>query len=166
MKYIADILTLSRMVLSFIMLSTQPFSNEFYILYVLCGVSDMLDGAVARMTKSTGRTGEILDSIADIVFLVVSLYLIIPAVHFPFWVIVCAALIALIRVFNIIYAYIRLHRLVMLHTVLNKTAGAVIFMIPFALCTDLVNIMYAIACAVSFTASIHELRTIRLIQQD
>ena len=51
------IITGSRMVLSLTLLFIPLTSAWFYALYLLCGLSDMIDGTVARGTKSVDRKG-------------------------------------------------------------------------------------------------------------
>ena len=43
------------------------FSHQFYFLYLLCGFTDMIDGTIARKTKSVTTFGSGLDSVADFV---------------------------------------------------------------------------------------------------
>ena len=81
----ANIITSLRIVLSIIMLFTPVFSSQFYWLYVSAGITDMVDGTVARLTGSAGEKGAKLDSAADIIFALVSLIKIIPAISLPGW---------------------------------------------------------------------------------
>ena len=60
----ANIITSLRIVLSMIMLFTPVFSSQFYWLYVSAGITDMVDGTVARLTGSAGEKGAKLDSAA------------------------------------------------------------------------------------------------------
>ena len=48
-KHIANIITGSRIVLSLPLLLIPLTSAWFYALYLLCGLSDMIDGAVATV---------------------------------------------------------------------------------------------------------------------
>ena len=48
MKYLANLISLARILLSFLLLLTGPLTLPFYFIYGLCGVSDMLDGYLAR----------------------------------------------------------------------------------------------------------------------
>lgn len=54
--------------MSILLSVTETFSIPFYIIYFYCGISDMLDGYIARKIKNTSQIGAILDSIADIIF--------------------------------------------------------------------------------------------------
>ena len=56
-RHIANIITASRILGSGLLLLFPAFSPAFYGIYLLCGISDMVDGAIARITKSAGRFG-------------------------------------------------------------------------------------------------------------
>ena len=43
-------------------------SSTFWVLYIVCGISDMADGWLARKLKCVTKTGALLDSLADICF--------------------------------------------------------------------------------------------------
>ena len=67
-KYIANILTGYRAFGSILLLFFPAFSVEFYITYLSCGFSDMIDGTIARKTNSASKLGSQLDTIADLIF--------------------------------------------------------------------------------------------------
>ena len=67
-KHIANIITGSRIVFSFPLLFIPLSSAWFYMFYLLCGFSDMIDGTVARKTKSVSEFGARLDTVSDFVF--------------------------------------------------------------------------------------------------
>ena len=79
---------------------------EFYVLYILCGISDMIDGTVARKTNSATERGAKIDTAADLVFVAVSLIKILPAIHIPRWLWIWGAAIALIKIGNILWGYV------------------------------------------------------------
>lgn len=70
-------------VLLLLLPAMQP---AFYAVYAACGLSDMLDGFLARRLGVASRLGSILDSAADLLFLCVSALKIVPQYRFPFWV--------------------------------------------------------------------------------
>ena len=70
-KQIANIITSSRILCSICLLLSPVFSVAFYIMYLFCGITDMVDGTIARKTKSVSETGARLDTVADIVFVAV-----------------------------------------------------------------------------------------------
>ena len=71
MKSVANIVTCFRIVGSIVLLPISVFSLEFYITYLLCGLSDMIDGTIARKTNSASEFGSKLDTVADIIFVIV-----------------------------------------------------------------------------------------------
>ena len=64
----ANIITGIRIVLSVALLIFPALSPAFFVLYVAGGLSDMIDGAVARKTGTVSEFGSKLDTIADIIF--------------------------------------------------------------------------------------------------
>ena len=68
---IANCITVSRLLFSLAMILFPPSSVPFAVLYVLCGLTDVLDGFVARKLRTESKTGERLDSAADLFFAVV-----------------------------------------------------------------------------------------------
>lgn len=68
-KSIANIITSLRIIFSIIMMFFPVFSPQFYIIYLFCRFSDMIDGMVARRTKSNSGFGAVLDTIADFTFI-------------------------------------------------------------------------------------------------
>lgn len=52
MKYLADGIACLKIVFSLLLLTVPVFSMAFYAVYILAGISDMMDGTVARMTHT------------------------------------------------------------------------------------------------------------------
>ena len=82
-KHIANILTSCRILGSVLLLFFPVVDLAFYILYLFCGFSDMIDGIVARKTNSTSQFGSQLDTSADFVFVVAAMIKLLPVVHLP-----------------------------------------------------------------------------------
>ena len=51
-KYIANIVTSCLIIFSILMLFFSVFSPWFYVMYLLCGLTDMVDGSIARKTNT------------------------------------------------------------------------------------------------------------------
>ena len=132
-KHIANILTGCRIFGSILLLFFPVFSLGFYITYILCGFSDMIDGTIARRTNSTSKFGSQLDTVADLVFVVVSLIKILPAIHIPGWLWIWGVVIAMIKIANIIWGYVSKKQFISLHTILNKITGLLLFLLPLTL---------------------------------
>ena len=72
-KYIANAITSLRIIGSVVLLFFDVSSLPFYITYLLCGFSDMIDGTIARKTNAVTEFGSKLDTVADFVFVAVCL---------------------------------------------------------------------------------------------
>ena len=129
----ANIITGIRIVLSVALLIFPALSPAFFVLYVAGGLSDMIDGPVARRTGTVSGFGSRLDTFADIVFAAVCLIKLLPALDAPVWLYVWVAVIAFIKFSSIIAGFIRQKQLVSVHSVLNKAAGLLLFVFPLTL---------------------------------
>ena len=158
----ANIITGSRILFSIALLFFPAFSPWFYALYLVAGVSDMIDGTIARKTGKANEIGARLDSIADIVFVVVCLIKLIPVVGIPVWLYVWIGIIALIRIINIVSGLIMQKRFVLLHTITNKVTGLLLFVLP--LTVPFMDLKYTAipVCAVATFAAIQEGHFIRM----
>ena len=83
-KYLANMITGLRIIGSLTLLFFDVPSLPFYITYLLCGFSDMIDGAIARKTNAVSSFGSKLDTVADIVFMVVCAVKLLPRFTFLF----------------------------------------------------------------------------------
>ena len=157
----ANLITSCRILLSLLLLFFPALSPGFYGLYLAAGLSDMLDGFVARRTNSASPLGAKLDSMADIVFLAVCLIKLLPVLTLPVWLWGWVGLIALLRLVNVVSGFVCRKKLVLLHTGANKLTGALLFLLPLSL--GFLNIAYTAVplCALASFAAIQEGHFIR-----
>ena len=101
-------ITLLRILCSLTLLFCMPLSLPFYVLYTAAGLSDILDGFIARKTNTATQFGAKLDTFADIVFTAVALIKILPILKLPVWVIAWVGVIALIKLVNLVIGFVRL----------------------------------------------------------
>ncbi|MCL2827003.1 MAG: CDP-alcohol phosphatidyltransferase family protein, partial [Eggerthellaceae bacterium] len=106
---VPTVLTASRIVCSVLMLLTQAFSTEFFVLYLWCGLSDVLDGYIARKAKCTSDFGAKLDSVADLVFSVALLLVLFQALLWELWMFLWIYLIVGIRVLSVLVGAVKFH---------------------------------------------------------
>ena len=137
------------------------FSPAFYALYIAAGLSDMLDGFVARKTDTVSKLGARLDTIADFMFVVVCLIKLFPILSIPAWLYIWIGIIALIKVVNIISGFIVQKRFVTVHSVMNKATGALLFLLPLTISTVPVKTSVIVVCAAATFAAIQEGHFIR-----
>ena len=156
MKHIANIVTGCRVLGSVLLLFFPVFSEAFYILYIICGFSDMIDGTLARKTNSDGELGAKLDTAADLVFVTVSLMKILPAIHIPRWLWGWGVVIAIIKIGSIVWGYVSEKQFTSLHTMMNKVTGLLLFLLPLTI--SFVELKYSamVVCAIATFAAIQE----------
>ena len=82
-KQIANIITGFRILGTIVLLFFPVFSLEFYVSYLFCGFSDMIDGVVARKTNSNSSFGAKFDTVADLVFMIGVCSKLLPEIHIP-----------------------------------------------------------------------------------
>ena len=157
----ANLITGTRILCSIALLLCQPFSPSFIVLYLIAGLTDMIDGAVARTTGTTGKFGAKLDTAADFVLVVVCLIKLLPSLAVPSWLWIWIVLIALIKMINMISGYVIQKKYVALHTVMNKVTGIALFLLPLML--PVVELKYGapLVCTVAIFAAIQEGHYIR-----
>ena len=158
---IADIITGIRILCSIALLFSTVFSPSFYTLYIIAGLSDMIDGTVARKTGTAGEFGSKLDTAADLILVIVCLIKLLPVLDIPSWLLIWIAVIALIKVINIISGYVFYKEFSAVHTLMNKVTGILLFILPLTL--TMINLKYSgvFVCASATFAAIQEGHYIR-----
>ena len=156
-KHIANIVSSCRILLSITLLFCPVFSVCFHGIYLLCGFIDMVDGTIARKTNSVSEFGARLDTASDFLFFVVSLIKLLPIIHITKWMWVWIVVITIIKICNIILGFIYKKKLIFLHTVMNKTTGLLLFLLPPALQFIEIKYSFAVVCIVATIAAIQEL---------
>ena len=149
------------MVFSSAILLCPVFSPAFWIFYIAAGLSDMLDGALARKFNAVSHSGEKLDTAADVVFVAVCLIKLLPAVALPLWLLVWIGIIALIKLINVISGCVIRKKFVALHTAVGKLTGALLFVLPLTIGLIPLSFTGGIVCAVATFAAIQEGHFIR-----
>lgn len=157
-KNAPNIITFCRIVLCVPLYIVSPLSPMFAVIYAACGLSDILDGFIARKTGASSKFGAVLDSIADFIVVCVILIKLIPLVELPHGILTWIAGIALIRLTSLAVGYYKYHAFAFLHTYANKATGILLFSFPlaysvFGTASELIYII----CAVAGISAVEEL---------
>ena len=116
----------------------------------------MIDGTVARKTGAVSNFGAKLDTVSDFVFMAVCVVKLFPKINIFVWLWIWIAIIAIVKVINIVMGFIRRKKLVALHTVLNKITGLLLFLLPLTLQFILPTYSFAVVCTIATIAAIQE----------
>ena len=152
----ANIITCSRILCCILMMFFQMTSIPFYVLYLLCGLSDVLDGIVARKTHTVSAFGARLDTIADYLFVVVLLFKLLSEIDVPIWLWIWIVAIGGIKIVNVIGGFVRTKRFIVEHTILNKVTGVLLFLLPFTLFWVDLEYSAMVVCVVATFSAIQE----------
>lgn len=161
-RHIANIITGCRIFGSALLLFFPVFSVQFYILYLFCGFTDMIDGTIARKTNSTSEFGSRFDTVADFVFVAVSLIKILPVIQLPKFLWIWLSIIAIIKFSNIMMGIIYKKKLISSHTIMNKITGMLLFLLPLTL--HIIELKYSsvVVCSIATFSAIQEVYYIKI----
>ncbi|MGN1099343.1 MAG: CDP-alcohol phosphatidyltransferase family protein [Christensenellales bacterium] len=155
----ANLVTALRIVGTIILIILHCPSVEFTAIYTLTGITDVLDGWIARKTGTAGRFGAKLDSVADLLFYSVMLIKFLPVLRqtLPVAIWYFVAVVLAVRLSAYLVAAIRYRRFASLHTVMNKVTGGAVFLLPYALALSWERIYGWIVVVLAFVSSLEEL---------
>jgi cardiolipin synthase (CMP-forming) len=126
---IPNLLSLSRLLgvpFLWVLVHVEPVA-WFIVLYALLGLTDYLDGRLARAWGQTSEFGSMLDSVADVAYYVSTAYFVIAL--FPGYIVpnvpwLAGCLLALMAL--IVFTRFRFGRVLLPHTHLSRLAGALV----------------------------------------
>jgi len=157
MKYIPNILSTIRLISVIPLLFLTPFELPFMMIYVVAGVSDMIDGPIARKFAVTSEFGAKLDSIADVSLVLVVVFRLMPIIEISravtIWIFIAIAM----KFLAALIGYIRYKQLVILHNYANKFFILALFFFPvFYLFID-ANIILTVMLVLAMIAFLEEI---------
>ena len=131
----------------------------YWIIYGLCGISDIVDGWLARKLKCVTKKGALLDSVADICFVACCAWKLLLILELPQWLWLWAGAIVAIKVVNQISALVMYGHCCFPHTTANKITGLLLYIaVPMTVCSI---VPITIVAAVATFAAVEEGHFIR-----
>ena len=125
----------------------------FWVLYAIAGMTDILDGFLARRWGVESKFGARLDSLADFVFVLAVGYKLFPWLKLPAALWMMIGLIALVKTVNAISSYVVKRRIEFLHTKANKLTGFLLFVGMMTIEQSyFIPVAWVIACFALFAA--------------
>ena len=128
MKHLPNVISILRIAGSISLLFCDVKGWPFWTLYALCGLSDMLDGWLARKLHAESKTGAVLDSVADIIFVACCAARLSQVFEIPVWLWIWAGIIVTIKIITQISALVVCKRFCFPHTLANKLTGFLLFL--------------------------------------
>ena len=128
MKSLPNAISALRFLVAVCLLFFRVESCAFWVIYFVCGLSDMADGYLARKLGCESKVGALLDSLADLAFVICCCFKLIPVLAFPKWLWIWGGVIVAIKVINQISALVMYKKCIFLHTIANKVTGGLLFL--------------------------------------
>ncbi|WP_340024295.1 CDP-alcohol phosphatidyltransferase family protein [Paenibacillus sp. FSL K6-1096] len=157
MKLLPNCITLSRIGLALLLLCFEPLGPAFTLVYMLCGITDMLDGPIARKTGTVTRLGAKLDSAADMTLAGTALYTLYPFLGLTLGLGLWVLVIAMIRLASILTAMCKFRTYGSIHTYGNKLAGLLLFLTPLLLPYVNLEGWTIVVCTIATLSAMEEL---------
>lgn len=158
-KNLPNAISILRIAGTIWLLLMTPLTPLFFVVYTVTGVTDVLDGAIARRYGTESELGARLDSIADLLFYTLILIRIFPVLWATLprviWVAVDAIL--LIRFISYGLAAFKYHLFASVHTYLNKFTGLMVFGVVYAIGSPIAVPYCWLVCLVAMLGSLEEL---------
>ena len=155
-KQIANIITSCRLLGSIGLLFCPVYSACFYGLYIFCGLTDMVDGTIARKTGAVSSFGARLDTVADFLFVIASFVKLVPVIRIPVWIWGWAAVIAIVKLVNLVWGSTQMKQMPPLHTIANKATGLCLFLLPLTMSFVELRYTVPVVCIIATIAAIQE----------
>jgi len=157
--YIPNVITTLRIFGTASLLFIKPLSIWFYIVYVFSGLTDILDGYIARKFNFISKLGQKLDSAADLIFYSVVIIRILPILikELPHEIWFAVAFILLVRFIIYMVSAIKYHSFISTHSVINKITSFCVFAIPFLIRLPMVGVTFWTISVFGILGSMHEL---------
>lgn len=177
MKHVPNAITIIRLFLVpifiYVFFSGNPYSHIYALaIYLIAGVTDLLDGYLARKYEVVSVVGTVLDPLADKLMLLTALWCLAAIKEIPLAVFIIMAVIEGFQILSGIYLYFRPQESVISAnkfgksaTVLFALAVTMMVLVPDSPFTMAIVLLAVAAKVVSFSSYlVHYLRSRR--QQD
>ena len=116
----------------------------------------MVDGTIARKMGAISEFGAKLDTVADFLFVIASFVKLVPVIRIPVWIWVWTAVIAVVKLVNLVWGFTQMKQMPSLHTIANKATGLCLFLLPLTI--SFVDLRYTapVVCVIATIAAIRE----------
>ncbi len=160
--HLPNVISILRIAGSIGLLFCDVAGSPFWVIYALCGFSDMVDGWLARKLHVETKAGAVCDSVSDIVFVACCAIRLLPVLEIPVWLCIWAGVIIFIKMVNQVSALAVFKRFCFPHTWANKLTGFLLFLTVPTMFRSMIPI--SIVAALATFAAVQEGHLIRTEQ--
>lgn len=161
-KNAANIISLTRIISTLVMIFMPVFSKGFFVTYTYAGISDIADGFVARKFNLVSKLGAKLDSISDLFFYTVMMIKILPSLIFylPGFMMITIYSVAGVRLVIYLYVGLSKRKFISNHTIWNKATGFTLFFVPYFIRAKYFVYYAGLVILIAIIAAVYEIRLI------
>lgn len=132
-RNLANFITSLRILGTIVLIFLPTLSKQYLIMHVFTGITDALDGYVARKTNTVSSFGSKLDTASDLLFYSVMMFKLWDILHanLPNYVWALIYIVLVLRAIYYILVSVVFKTLSSKHSIMNKVVGFLMFMLPF-----------------------------------
>ncbi len=160
-KQLANIITSSRIAAGIVLFFFSSVTGLFLGIYVYCGVTDLIDGPIARKMNTSSNTGALLDTVGDVLTYLALVKILLVASLIPMWAIIWFVIGVLGILASGFVSRKRFGKFSIIHSLFGKLMGFFAFTLPFAVFSGIETICYIAICT-SATISAFESNYIQM----
>jgi len=132
-KYIPNIISSTRIIAGASLFLFNDVTNGFIALYVFCGITDLIDGPIARKLNATSSIGALLDTVGDIVTYMAFAKILLVQKQVPKSIVIWMLGVAAIHLIAGLVSLIKVKKFYVVHSLFGKILGGSVFVLPFAM---------------------------------
>lgn len=132
-KNLANILSAIRIIAGACLYLFSDITGGFIAIYVVCGVTDLLDGPVARKFESTSAVGAILDTVGDAITYMALVKILLVKHMIPSWIVYWMLAVLGLHIIAGLVSLKKTKKFYVVHSLFGKILGGSIFVLPFAM---------------------------------
>ncbi|MBR0413529.1 MAG: CDP-alcohol phosphatidyltransferase family protein [Clostridia bacterium] len=132
-KYIPNIISSARIIAGASLFLFSDVTNGFIALYVFCGITDLIDGPIARKLNATSSIGALLDTVGDIVTYMAFAKILLVQKQVPKSIVIWMLGVAAIHLIAGLVSLIKVKKFYVVHSLFGKILGGSVFVLPFAM---------------------------------
>ncbi|MCL2176924.1 MAG: CDP-alcohol phosphatidyltransferase family protein [Firmicutes bacterium] len=110
---------------------TMPFSIPMMVIYITAGLTDIIDGPLARRIKNAqSEFGSTVDGVADMLLVIVSIFFVLPQMDIHFILIASVFGVLAYKIISGLIGALKHKETVLLHTYANKFIAVALWVTP------------------------------------
>ena len=132
-KNLANILSATRIVAGAFLYLFNDITGGFIALYIVCGITDLLDGPIARKFNTTSAIGAALDTVGDAVTYMAFVKILLVQHMIPSWIVYWMFGVLGLHILAGFVSLVKTKKFFVVHSLFGKILGGSVFVLPFAM---------------------------------